>query len=100
MRLRNLLAAMVTALLGACGNPLAVEVTAAEFGDKWPFKAAKATLRCIDQARMVEVDGVSYALNGAALRGGLPRPAAEILKDPDKPTMPELTERAGSLCAK
>ena len=93
---------LLAALLAACGNPNTVEVSAAEYGESWPLKADKAILRCIDKARMVDVGGVSYALNGPALRGGLPHPATapEILKDQNKAAMPELTARAGQLCAK
>ncbi|MBV2164278.1 MAG: YebY family protein [Comamonas sp.] len=87
-------------LVCACGgSPSSVEITAAELGDKWPLKSDKATLRCTDGARLLEIDGMAYALNGKALTAGLPRPDA-VLKTPDTPGLGELTDRAGALCAK
>jgi len=87
-------------LVCACGgSPGSVEITAAELGDKWPLKSDKATLRCTDGARLLEIDGMAYALNGKALTAGLPRPDA-VLKNPDAPNLGDLTEKAGMLCAK
>ncbi len=97
---RIIIGTMLALLVTACGgSPTSVEVSAAELGDKWPLKAEKATLRCTDGARMVEVDGMAYALNGKALRAGLPR-TDSILKNPDIPNLGALTDRAGALCAK
>ncbi len=97
---RIIIGTMLALLVTACGgSPTSVEVSAAEFGDKWPLKADKATLRCTDGARLLEIGGMAYALNGKALTAGLPRPDA-VLKNPDVPNLAELTDRAGALCAK
>lgn len=95
---RMIFCAALALLMAACGGkPNNIEVTAAEFGDKWPLKADKATLRCTDGARLLEIGGMAYALNGKALTAGLPRPDA-VLKNPDVPNLGELTEKAGALC--
>lgn len=44
-----------------------VEVTAAEFGDKWPLTVEKAELTCESPSSvLVRVDGVTYAVTSAA----------------------------------
>jgi uncharacterized protein DUF2511 len=44
-----------------------VEVTAAEYGDKWPFTVERGLLRCEPPGRVVfRVDSTDYAVNGLA----------------------------------
>lgn len=96
--IRGLFISALALFLIACGEPTSIEVTATEFGDKWPLSVSKATLRCVDRVRTLEVDGMAYALNGKALTAGLPPADARVLKNPDVPALTDLTERAGQLC--
>lgn len=89
------------ALLSGCGDaPDELTVTMQEYGDKWPIKADKAVLHC-DQPDVayVDVDGEWYALNGGALRKGLPR-ADQIRKDSSIVSMADFVERAMAICEK
>lgn len=93
---------IVAAFLVACGAPSVppVEVTAAEYGDEWPFVVDKVTLRCIDGARILDVGGIGYALNGKALRSGLNAPPADLFKNRDVKSLGAFTEKAGAICSK
>lgn len=97
--MKRIAAVVAGILLFGCSDPTSTDVSAASYGDRWPLNVEKATLRCLDGSRTLEVDGMAYALNGKALRAGLPRPDA-VLKNPAEPNLAELTEKAGTLCAK
>ena len=80
-----LLAALLSST--ACGSD-GVRVTAAEYGDKWPFKATEGTVRCeMPYTRPLVSfdpgDGVRYGLNGAA-RGAGNMPDGMSLVKPGK----------------
>lgn len=71
-------------------------VTADEYGDAWPLTAGEAKLYCnYRHERYMSVDGAMYALNGKALRAGMPRADAVTL--PGK-QVGKLTEMAGTSC--
>ncbi len=89
------------AALASCGSSSDQVVKASEFGESWPFNTEQVTLRCIGQARMVEVSGIAYALNGQALDGGLQRPDAVLNGKADNfAQIGKLTERSAALCDK
>lgn len=75
-----------------------VTVSASSYGDKWPLKAEEARLGCdAPDIAYIEVNGTRYALNGGALRSGLPRPD-EIRKDANSIFMADFTEKAMQIC--
>ena len=50
-----------------CHAAPGVEVTATEFGEKWPFTVDRGWLRCEPPSRVVfRANGTDYAVNGAA----------------------------------
>lgn len=60
-----------------------IKVTAAEFGDKWPFeKITEGYVKCEDMAVIFSTDGKNYSLNGIAKsKYNYPYPSEEgILK--------------------
>lgn len=49
------------------------QVTAAEYGDKWPLIAQEATLGCEPPTKAyIEIEGRRCGLNGKALKAGMP----------------------------
>jgi hypothetical protein len=99
--LRILCVIAAVALASGCAEekkPGVVVVTAAEYGDKWPLNTADARLGCTPPSTAyIEANGKRYALNGKALRDGLPRPD-EIRRDVNNVFMADFTERAMQLC--
>lgn len=93
------------ALFGGCVTwvvdataPEILNVTAAEYGERWPLKANSAQLGCQDSGeRYVQVDGIRYALNGKSLSAGMERPDS-IQKDGEGFKMADFSERAADLC--
>lgn len=75
-----------------------VTVKATDYGDAWPLVAQQAQLGCDPPSTAyIEVNGKRYALNGNALRAGLPRPD-EIRREPTKIFMADFTEKSMQLC--
>lgn len=69
--MKKFLTAICAALLSACSSTpeyKTVEVTAAQFGDKWPLTVDKGTLHCEAPTRIVFTapDGQKYGVNGSA----------------------------------
>lgn len=87
--------------LAACSAeppPRSIAVNAADYGDAWPLVALQAQIGCDPPSNAyIEVNGKRYALNGNALRAGLPRPD-EIRREPSKIFMADFTEKAMQLC--
>jgi Protein of unknown function (DUF2511) len=75
-----------------------VIVKASDYGEAWPLKVAEAHIDCdVPDIAYVEANGTRYALNGGALRSGLPRPDA-IRKDSVSILMADFTEKAMQIC--
>ena len=69
--MKKILITMCAALLLACSNTpeyKTLEVTAEQFGDKWPLTVEKGTLHCEPPTRIVFTapDGQKYGVNGSA----------------------------------
>lgn len=101
-------ASILAALLAGCGGPSenGLTVKEADYGDKWPLTVAEAKIGCDntkDGKRIgyLEANGKRYALNGDAIRSGLPT-LEEIQRD--KNGMPimhtDFIEKSMELCAK
>ena len=92
---------LATILLSGCGKeekPSGIVITAAEYGDRWPLKTSEARLGCEPPSvAYVEVGGKRYALNGKAIRQGMPRPD-DIRKDGESFAFADFTKRALQLC--
>lgn len=88
-----------TLSLAGCGDDrTSMIVRAEDYGDRWPLKNREARLYCGHYGeRYMAIDGATYALNGKALRAGMPRPDA-ALKESAVFTVADFTERAGELC--
>lgn len=92
------IAALLSACVEAAPPARTITVKSADYGETWPLVAKEAILGC-DQAAIgwIEVGGKRYALNGNALRSGLPRPDG-IRKEPTLIFMADFTEKAMQLC--
>lgn len=69
--MKKILTAVCAVLLSACSSTpeyKTVEVTADQFGDKWPLTVDKGTLHCEPPTRIVFTapDGQKYGVNGSA----------------------------------
>jgi hypothetical protein len=69
--MKKFLTAICAAILSACSSSpeyKTVEVSAAQFGDKWPLTVNKGTLHCEPPTRIVFTapDGQKYGVNGSA----------------------------------
>lgn len=69
--MKKFLTAICAAILSACSSSpeyKTVEVSAAQFGDKWPLTVDKGTLHCEAPTRIVFTapDGQKYGVNGTA----------------------------------
>lgn len=69
--MKKFIAAVSAALLSACSSTpeyKAQEVSADQFGDKWPLTVDKGTLHCEPPTRIVFTapDGQKYGVNGSA----------------------------------
>lgn len=59
---------LTVAILAACERAFAVEISQAEYGDKWPFTVPSGRLECIPYSKVVfHAGGVAYAVNGLAM---------------------------------
>jgi hypothetical protein len=96
--------AVVLAIWGiACGATRPEErITAAEYGNEWPFTVDAITLRCGEPQRrhvIFEAVGTLYALNGSArgssqLRDGIWKDSDQVRKaDPAKAARPDIFDR-------
>ncbi|WP_339080816.1 DUF2511 domain-containing protein [Pseudomonas sp. TMP9] len=56
-------------VLTACSKP-GIEVTAQQYGEKWPFKVSSGNLECKGQAVIFHTDEKAYAVNGVAKQKG------------------------------
>jgi glucose/arabinose dehydrogenase len=79
-------------------------ITAAEFGDAWPFTVESGTLRCIaGQAVVFEANGIVYAVNGVAESQGFANVEAIWRDDPAveglKVNIGPIIERGRTLCS-
>lgn len=93
----------LTVVVGACGEAGSrVEMSAKEFGDKWPFTVDQITLRCGDPQRhhvVFDAGGVTYALNGSArgsalVKSGQWKDSDTVRKvDREKAAQPDLFDR-------
>lgn len=73
-------------------------VKSADYGETWPLVVLQAQLGCDPPSTAyIEANGKRYALNGNALRAGMPRPD-EIRRDSTKMFMADFTERSMQLC--
>lgn len=97
---KNLCILAVLALAACGGEPIAIKVTAAEYGDKWPLNIPEAWLDC-DEGNITYIDtgAVKYALNGKALSAGLQRPTP-LAKDPNTLVFADFSPRAFEVCKK
>jgi hypothetical protein len=87
MRWSALLACLAAALLASCGSSSAggqhsETISETSFDGTWPFKVSSGTLRCVpgDErvplgAVLFKVGDTNYAVNGAALNAGYPKPS-------------------------
>ena len=102
---------LVALLVAACAGPATPRpatpdpglVTRAGLGDEWPFSVDVGELRCneLDGRPLVTfaVDGIEYALNGAARDAGFPELDATILTAwPDVSGLGPLIDRGLELC--
>lgn len=69
--MKKFIAAVAAAFISACSSTpeyQTVEVTADQFGDKWPLTVDKGTLHCEAPTRIVFTtpDGQKYGVNGSA----------------------------------
>ncbi|MCK8640473.1 YebY family protein [Acinetobacter schindleri] len=69
--MKKILTAVCAVLLSACSSTpeyKTIEVTADQFGDKWPLTVDKGTLHCEPPTRIVFTapDGQKYGVNGSA----------------------------------
>ncbi|ENX28724.1 YebY family protein [Acinetobacter baumannii] len=69
--MKKFIAAVAAAFISACSSTpeyQTVEVTADQFGDKWPLTVDKGTLHCEPPTRIVFTapDGQKYGVNGSA----------------------------------
>lgn len=73
-------------------------ITSAEYGKRWPLKVPQAVLGC-DPPHILYlvVDGMTYALNGKALRSGLPR-GDGVAKNGNAVEMTVFIQPAMALC--
>lgn len=73
-------------------------ITSTEYGDSWPLKVPQAVLGC-DPPHILYlvVDGMTYALNGKALRAGLPR-GDDLAKNGNAVEMSVFIQPAMALC--
>lgn len=88
---------LLGAAVAGCGSSVgSADVTAADLGADWPLTVPAARLYCNAAGeRYMAVDGVTYALNGAAITAGMQRPDAVTRAGM---VASVLTERAGALC--
>jgi hypothetical protein len=82
-------------------------ITAAEFGDAWPFTVPAGTLTCTPSGKadgrlLVTFgtgDGIEYGINGSARDFGFPDPDETIVTDyPDLSGLDPIIERGLRLC--
>lgn len=69
--MKKFIAAVAAAFISACSSTpeyQTIEVTADQFGDKWPLTVDKGTLHCEPPTRIVFTtpDGQKYGVNGSA----------------------------------
>ncbi|HHP6940216.1 TPA: DUF2511 domain-containing protein [Acinetobacter baumannii] len=69
--MKKFIAVVASAFISACSSTpeyQTVEVTADQFGDKWPLTVDKGTLHCEPPTRIVFTapDGQKYGVNGSA----------------------------------
>lgn len=97
--MRVLIAMACCCALSGCGEDLTrVKVTAAEYGERWPLSVSEAVIGCYpSRIRYLDIDGTWFALNGSALRAGLPR-ANAVAKDSSHAGLADFSARAGTLC--
>lgn len=97
-------AVLLTLLAGpGCGDSRGIEVSAAEYGERWPFTIAVGTLRCDvnGQRKAVRLDtgtGIQYGINGAAKTLGFPDSAAVHKPGVVGVDLQPLIERGLTLC--
>jgi hypothetical protein len=73
----RILPLVLAAFVPGCGGPTGIDVSAAEYGDRWPFELVRGTLRCDNDGARKYVtfdagNGIWYALNGSAKSFGYP----------------------------
>lgn len=69
--MKKFIAAVAAAFISACSSTpeyQTIEVTADQFGDKWPLTVDKGTLHCEQPTRIIFTapDGQKYGVNGSA----------------------------------
>ena len=99
MKTMFVIAALSVLMTGCSGRDSSV-LSAKDYGEKWPLVADSAKIGCDPKSvAWVEVEGKRYALNGNAIRAGLP--GADGIKNPANANtvfVADFTERAMQLC--
>lgn len=98
----------VCLLLCACGRESGIPVSAAEYGDAWPFNVNAGTLRCISESQrsprlfvtLDTGDGIEYGLNGAARAFGFPDGLTMLKPGRIPADVAPFIERGLTLCAR
>jgi Protein of unknown function (DUF2511) len=73
---------LAMALLAACDEASGIEISQAEFGDKWPFTVASGRLECVPPSKVIfHAGGTTYAVNGMASSDKRYREIRPIWKD-------------------